>query len=169
MSDDKEEFIAFGACWMEARTHAPMQSGGEPYLRFSTLLRSSEPLNVSDQDSPLDGEPLVAPVGEAPLSRACRRLAREYGARREFRTLAEHTESRGVTVSRWALTAVDTERAGARCGADTTSRLGSSDSLRERQFHTINSSCRFRCGPPDPSPCEAMDPRSEARCRCWTG
>ena len=47
MVDNEEEFISFGAWWVEARAYSTMQLAGDAYLRLSTLLRGAEPLNVS--------------------------------------------------------------------------------------------------------------------------
>lgn len=80
MADTDEEFIAFGPWWVEARAYSSMQLAGEAFLRLSTLLRDAEPLNVSAYRLTLNGSPLVAMVGEAPIQRAWRRrFHRAYG------------------------------------------------------------------------------------------
>ncbi len=85
MADTDEEFIAFGAWWVEARAYPSMQLAGEAFLRLSTLLRGAEPLNVSAYRLTMNDRPLVAMVGEAPLGRAWRRrFQRAYGSTTEF-------------------------------------------------------------------------------------
>ena len=85
MVDNEEEFISFGAWWVEARTYSTMQLAGDAYLRLSTLLRGAEPLNVSAYRLALNGRPLIAMVGEAPVVRSWRRrFQKAYGRGDEF-------------------------------------------------------------------------------------
>ena len=67
-SEDTEDFISFGAWWVEARSYSTMQSAGDTYLRISTLVKGAEPLNVSVYRLTLNDLPLVAMVGEAPVT-----------------------------------------------------------------------------------------------------
>lgn len=90
MSDEDEEFIAFGPWWVEARAYSTMQLAGEAFLRLSTILRDADPINVSAYRLTLNDRPLVAMVGEAPVGRVWRRrFLRAYHGSTAFDIPAE--------------------------------------------------------------------------------